>query len=306
MDLQRFKQRIGELEVYIYADRIARRKELLSEIEKITQKVRLIGESNTAFTEFYGYLRGEKTFSEIGSGADFVDIIRYFYRETVKKYKTKYGMTSKKMYRSDAYALCVICAGICDSLSPVFSYVFVDEGQDISSCEYDLLRKINKKAAFNIFGDIAQNITPWRGVKAWRESFSDFEIFNLNQNYRNTNQIVAYVASSLGLDMQSIGYDGPRVTQITPRGISAFFKDKKGLKAVICSEKTKSEYLRKTYNDLGAKGKVSRSKINIMTVYESKGLEFTSVVAVTEGMTDGEKYIAYTRALNELAVLEKK
>ena len=305
-DFMRFKQRVGEVEVYIYADRIARRKELLDEIDKITEKVRCIGESNTSFAEFYRYLRGEKTFSEIGGGANLVDIIRYFYRETVKKYKAKYGMTSKKMYRSDAYALCTICAGVCENLSPVFSYVFVDEGQDISPCEYRLLRKINKKAAFNIFGDIAQNITPWRDVKAWQETFPDFGVFSLNQNYRNTNQIVEFVSSSLAVDMQSIGYDGPQVTKIAPRGINAFFKDKKGLKAVICSEKTKAEYLRKSYNDLGAKGKVSRSKINVMTVYESKGLEFTSVAVVTEAMTDGEKYIAYTRALNELAVIEKK
>ena len=53
-----------------------------------------------------------------------------------------------------------------------------------------------------------------------------------------------------------------------------------------------------------AKGKVSRSKVNVMTVYESKGLEFTSVVVVTKGMTTSEKYIAYTRALKELAVIE--
>ena len=54
-----------------------------------------------------------------------------------------------------------------------------------------------------------------------------------------------------------------------------------------------------------AKGKLSRTKINILTVYESKGLEFTSVVVVPDGMSDSEKYIAYTRALNDLAVIEK-
>ena len=133
--------------------------------------------------------------------------------------------------------------------------------------------------------------------------FPDSEIYGLNQNYRNTNQIVDYVAQTLGLDMQSIGYDGAQITKIDPRGISGFFKEKKGLKAVICSAKTKAEYARKAYNDLGEKGKVSRSKINIMTVYESKGLEFSSVVVVDEGLSDSEKYIAYTRALNELAVI---
>ena len=304
-DLQRFKQKIGNVDVYLYADRIARRKEILEEIEKVRERVQIIGDSNTAFAEFYGYLRGEKTFVEIGGGGDFIDIIRYFYRQTVKKYKLKYGMASKSMYRSDAYALCVICAGICERLSPVYSYVFIDEGQDVSACEYDLLRKINAKAAFNVFGDIAQNVTPWRGIKDWSKTFDGFDVYGLNQNYRNTNQIVDFVASTLHLDMQSIGYDGPQVSKIIPRNISAFFKNKKGLKAIICSEDVKAEYMRKSYNDVSAKGKLSRSKINIMTVYESKGLEFTSVVVVEEGMNDSERYIAYTRALNELAVIEK-
>ena len=304
-DLMRFKQRVGDIDVYLYADRIARRKEILKEISEVEEKVRSIGESNVAFAEFYGYLRGEKTFYEIGSSANFVDIVRYFYRETVKKYKTKYGMTSKKMYSSDAYALCVICAGISNRLSPAYSYVFVDEGQDISACEYELIRKINKKAAFNIFGDVAQNVTPWRGVAKWDSVFPDFNLFTLNQNYRNTNQIVDFVSSSLGLDMQSIGYDGPQVSMIAVRGVSQFFKEKKGLKALICAENMKEKYARKTYNDIGVKGKLSRSKINVMSVYESKGLEFTSVVVAEEGMSASEKYIAYTRALNELAVVKE-
>ena len=304
-DLMRFKQRIGNVDVYIYADRIERRKEVLQEIEKIKKKVALIQENSVAFGDFYEYLRGEKTFSQVGRGADFVDVIRYFYRETVKKYKTKYGMTSKKMYRSDAYAVCVICAGVCERLSPVYSYVFVDEGQDVSPCEYDLIRKINKKAGFNVFGDTAQNVTPWRGVTDWKNAFADFDIHTLNQNYRNTNQIVDYVSKKLGLDMQSIGYDGPKVSRISARGISGFFKDKKGLKALICADSVKKEYLRKSYNDVEQKGAVSRSKINVMSVYESKGLEFTSVVVVDKDLNDSEKYIAYTRALNELAVIEE-
>ncbi len=304
VDLKRFKQRVGEVEVFLYADRIARRLEIVEEIDKIKAKVDVIGDNSTAFFEFYLYLRGEKNFIEIGSSESPVDLVRYFYKQTVKKYKLSYGMDSKKLYRSDIYALCVIASQISDSLSPVFSYVFVDEGQDLSPCEYALLRKINKKAAFNIFGDIAQNVTPWRRVRSWESAFPDFAVYGLNQNYRNTNQIVKYVADVLRLDMQSIGYDGPAVTKITARGISGFFKEKKGLKAIICSEKTKAAYMRKSYNDIGEKGKVSRSKINVMTVYESKGLEFTSVVVAEEGMSDSERYIAYTRALNELAVIK--
>ncbi len=305
IDLRRYRQRIGGVEVFTYADRISRREELLKEVEIVKQKVSLIGDRNTAFAEFYRYLRAEKEFCEIGEGNGFIDVVRYFYRETVKKFKQKYGMTGKKMYPSDAYALCVVCAGLTDRLSPVYSYVFVDEGQDVSACEYDLLRKINKKAAFNVFGDLAQNVTPWRGIKEWESVFSGFELYGLKQNYRNTNQIVDYVASSLHLDMESIGFDGPQVAHISPRDISAFFKNKKGLKAIICSAEMKEEMMRKSYNDVSQKGKIARSKINIMTVYESKGLEFTSVAVIPDGLSVSEKYIAYTRALKELAVVKK-
>ena len=41
-----------------------------------------------------------------------------------------------------------------------------------------------------------------------------------------------------------------------------------------------------------------------MTVEEAKGLEFASVIAVTGRMTQNEKYISYTRALDELVVYD--
>ena len=55
---------------------------------------------------------------------------------------------------------------------------------------------------------------------------------------------------------------------------------------------------------MSKKGRLSRTKINILTVYESKGLEFTCVAAVVKNMSKAEKYIACTRALNALAIVE--
>lgn len=303
VDLKRYKQKIGNVEIYSYADRIDKRTKLLAETEKILQKVLQIGENNIAFAEFYAYLRGEKNFSSVGEGENFVDIVRFFYRETVKKYKTKYGLTSKKMYKSDAYALCVVCSLVGRRLSPSYSHLFIDEAQDISVGEYTLLKSVNPKATFNIFGDVEQNVTPWRGVRSWENVFPEYKIFTLNQNYRNTNQIVDFVSETLKVDMKPIGFKGPEIEKITTREIASFFKNKNGLKAVICSENDKEKYLRKSYNCIAEKGKVSKTKINFMTVYESKGLEFTSVAVISDGMTKNEEYIAYTRALKSLAVV---
>jgi DNA helicase IV len=274
-------------------------------VARLSELIAGIGEKGTAFTEFYAYLRGEKTFTALGTCESFVDTVRYFYRETVKKQKKKFSLTGKAMYRSDAYALCVVCQMLGRRLSPSHSFVFVDEAQDISKGEYELLRAVNKNARFNLFGDVEQNITAYRGVKDWGQVFPDFELYTLNQNYRNTNEIVEFVASNLQVDMQSIGFDGPPVEKISARDIGKFFKNKKGLLAVICSEKEKQTYLRKAYNAVGEKGKVSKTKINFLTVYESKGLEFSAVAVAPKGMTASERYIAYTRALQYLAVVEK-
>ena len=57
-----------------------------------------------------------------------------------------------------------------------------------------------------------------------------------------------------------------------------------------------------------AKGSVElqRTKWNLMTVDQSKGLEFETVFAISGRMSENEKYITYTRALDELYVYDKE
>ena len=300
LDLRRYKYRTGSEEVFTYADRIERRKELLSEIEKMRARVEGIGADCGPFFDFYQIVSGDKTLVSIGHCTKDIELARWFYRETTKKKKAKYKMEG--LYRSDGYAIAQILSLLGVELYPHYGYVFIDEGQDISPAEYALIRTHNPTAAFNVFGDLAQNITPYRGLKTWKDAL-DAEPYCLDQNYRNVNQIVAYVSEKLGISMKSIGFDGDDVKEIAPRGVNAFFADKKGLKAVIVSESAKEKYARKSYHAIGSKGNISKKKVNFMTVYESKGLEFSAVVVAEEGMSDQEKYIAYTRALMSLAVI---
>ena len=76
------------------------------------------------------------------------------------------------------------------------------------------------------------------------------------------------------------------------------------MKAIICSEKNLEKFVRKSYNLPGVTGRISKTKINLMTVYQSKGLEFTAVAVADEDLSVNEKYIAYTRALKELAIIK--
>ena len=61
---------------------------------------------------------------------------------------------------------------------------------------------------------------------------------------------------------------------------------------------------RSAYNVLSETGTLSKKKINLLSVYESKGLEFAGVAVYDKGMSENERYIAFTRALDFLAVVE--
>ena len=300
LDLKRYRQKRGAEEIYTYADRIARRGELKQEAESISSKIAEICDGSELLHEFFDVMRLSRYCAAAGKCENAVDIARWLYRETVKKNKAKYGM--KGIYPSDGYALCFVLAEAGRQLSPRFGLVFIDEGQDISEGEYALLKRIHSDAAFNVFGDLKQNITPYRGVRSW-SSAVEGEVYELNQNYRNTNQIVDFVSGILDVDMQPIGYDGAEVQTLKMRGMSAFFREKQGLKAVIAKEEYLPLFDRRGYHLLGNDGKISKSRINVMSVYESKGLEFSVVAVYDKGMSENEKYIAYTRALRELAVV---
>ena len=302
-DLKRYKIKTGGVETLTYADRIEKREQLKKEVFATAERIERISEKFAPLYDFAEVIRGERDLVAIGKCETTFDILRFFYRETVKKAKIKHGLSTKKLCRSDPFALCLILTELGFPLSPKYAFVFVDEAQDISPAEYAVLKTVNERAAFNVFGDLKQNITPYRGIKDWAQL--GFKEYDLKLNYRNTNQIVDFVSGNLGIDMQSIGFDGTAVEKIDTRSVTKYFSDKNGLCAVITSESNLEKYTRKAYNVLRDTGRISKTKINIMTVYESKGLEFTAVAVADADMTENEKYIAYTRALKNLAVIKE-
>ena len=300
-ELKRYKLFTGDKYEYTYLDRINKREEIKKEAAKIIECVNDISSHTDCICDFAEVVRGEKYLTKIGKCESGVELARLFYREIVTPLKKKYGQDGKKLIKSDGYAICRLLCELGYNLKPAYSFVFVDEAQDLSPTEYEVLRKINADARFNIFGDLRQNITGYRGMTSW--DYLGFPSYNLNLNYRNTNQIVSFVAANLNVEMQAIGLGGEEVQIIGSRGISAYLSQKQGLRAVICSEKNLPLYTKKSYNAVRQTGKISKTKINILTVYESKGLEFTAVAVADGDMTANEKYIAYTRALKDLALV---
>lgn len=301
-DLKRYRQKRGGVEVLTYADRIARREELKEEVRAVSGLLDGMQQGLELFCEFFRVLRQTRECVELGRCASGADVARWLYRETVRKYKAKYGM--KGVYPSDGYALCSVLTAAGRKLLPRYGLVFVDEGQDISEGEYALLKAIHSDAAFNVFGDLKQNITPWRGIKNWNTVCEN--VYTLDQNYRNTNEIVAYVSQVLDARMKPIGLEGAPVERLRVRQVGAFFREKQGLKALIAREEYLPLFERRGFKRLGVDGKFSRTAVNVMSVFESKGLEFSAVAVYDKDMSQNEKYIACTRALRELAVIEEQ
>ncbi len=302
-DLRRYKINVGGVETLTYADRIEKRGQLKKEAEQTAEKVERILSDFAPLYDFADVIRGEGDLVAIGKCESTYQLARFFYRETVRKVKTKFGISTKKLCKTDPFAISFLLTELGFDLSPKYAFLFVDEAQDISLAEYEVLKKVNGRAAFNVFGDLKQNITSFRGVGDW--AALQGTVYNLNLNYRNTNQIVEFVADKLGIDMQAIGFDGDPVEKIDVRKVGKYLSETSGLCAVIVSEDSFEKYRRKSYNVLRETGKISKTKINYMTVYESKGLEFTAVAVADGDMTENEKYIAYTRALKNLALINE-
>ncbi len=298
-DLKRYRLRRGSGEVYTYPERIARREELKEEIASVAEIIEHVGEVRL-FEEFFAVMRASGYCAELGKCRDKTDVARWLYRETIKKYKKKYGM--KGIYPSDGYALSYVLDASGRKLTPRYGLVFIDEGQDVSEGEYRLLRRIHGDAAFNIFGDLKQNMTAWRGMKEWSLSLP---VYTLRQNYRNTNEIVDFVAGKLDVDMLPLGVHGKEVKRVGLRQLASFFREQSGLKAIIAREEELPRFERRGFRRLPAGGSISESAVNVMSVYESKGLEFSVVAVYDRGMSENERYIAYTRALSELVIVEE-
>ncbi len=300
-DLKRYKIKVGNEEVLTYSIGIEKRERVLEEADEAYARVERIHGAFSALYDFADVLRGESYFVQIGKCENTRDLLRFFNREILKKAKSKYSADPGTLYRCDPFALCLVLVRLGYSLSPKYAFMFVDEGQDISPAEYEVLRAVNDRAIFNIFGDLKQNITEYRGVSDWSEL--GLPTYTLSLNYRNTNQIVDYVAKLLGIDMTSIGLNGAEIERIDRRSATAWLSGKHGLKALICSEQNFGKFTRKSYNLPALTGKISKTKINLMTVYQSKGLEFTAVAVADADLAPNERYIAYTRALKELAII---
>ena len=193
-------------------------------------------------------------------------------------------------------------------------FMCIDEGQDLAFNEYRLLYELNQhRVIFNIFGDVNQLMKLGRGISDWSELKKVFgaEIYSLNENYRNTNQITRFCNSSFDMKVTQTGVDGVNVREIPRKELeselAALNITSERIAILVPRGVQKSKYLKMDLLPSSITriigDKMDNGFIALMYVDEVKGIEFDKAYVVGNKMSRNEKYIAYTRALSELILV---
>ena len=172
-----------------------------------------------------------------------------------------------------------------------------DEAQDYNENEYKTLKLVNRNVIFNLYGDVNQSIFA-KGIKDWDllKKVTDFNYYNLNENYRNTEQITDFCNKVFNYNNISMGITGKDVEYI----------DKKQVNNIIIrkmNDQKRIAVIVRNKEDLENIIPIDSEYTFYNTISQVKGIEFDSVIVFDNDMTENEKYIAYTRALNELYIV---
>ncbi len=200
--------------------------------------------------------------------------------------------------------------------------ICIDEAQGLAPLELKLMKDINgSQVIFNLFGDVKQHIEGTKGIDSWAElkDLVEVEPKLLMENYRNASQITTECNKRFDMHMRAINTPGNGVSVISnskelDEQMNHIFMrvQRPGLCAIIVDDIYEAKqllfqyavYQSKIHDMTGENFDFHRTRWNLITVEQSKGLEFGTVIAISGRMTTNKKYIAYTRALDELYIYD--
>lgn len=212
-------------------------------------------------------------------------------------------------------------------------YVIIDEAQDYSPLQYQIIEGLFPNSSITLLGDLDQSLSPYTAIKDWTQVMDIFQeddeaIIGLTQSYRSTHEIFSFARALLPDDrgIKAINRNGelPRVSYASSEGtmLHSIVKDilelmEEGVESIALICKTAGEALR-AFNFIGDQVKTHlitsedtdfKRGILIIPVYLAKGLEFDAVLIYNAGAAQyhgpGERKLLYTgitRALHRLHI----
>lgn len=212
-------------------------------------------------------------------------------------------------------------------------HLVIDEAQDYSPLQFEVLKELTNTKSMTIVGDSNQQILPKEGPSSIQELSKIFEgeevqMFKLNKSYRSTKEIMEYSNKYLNdasiVPMVRTGEPVEEVKalndlEVKGEIISAIQSLKaSGLEniAVITKDLTSATKWFKLIESEVSVKLVEKENVHlnegvmIMPSYYAKGLEFDGAIIIDEEMNhsfkDNLMYIMCTRALHRLKVIKKE
>lgn len=220
-------------------------------------------------------------------------------------------------------------------------HIVIDEAQDFSLFNFDILKTIFSNSTFSIYGDLAQSIYNYRSIDNWEELkkiFPDIKQINLNKSYRTTDEIMKtadLVAKHIGMNQsEDVIRHGNHVEfhdydmESAPQHIKEKIEEyrAKGYKsiAIISKNDLLTNYINDDLSFIGVQAQNITSTSNdydikndVITISNAiaKGLEFDAVILnnASENVYNSDNdldmkllYVALTRALHEVDVVYDK
>ena len=220
-----------------------------------------------------------------------------------------------------------------------YKNIVIDEAQDYSIFTYYVLKKIFSNAKFNIYGDLAQAIYPYKGISSWEELNkcvfdNKCTLLELSKSYRTTTEITE-TANSV-LNALGLHYANPVIRHGSEVDFSDI-SDNPEIKvnkikewidlgyqkiAIICKNELESKEEQSKLLKMGINSQyISRKSENftngvfVLSVASAKGLEFdctiinnasANVYDINNDVDMHLLYVALTRALHEQIVIYDK
>lgn len=241
---------------------------------------------------------------------------------------------------SDRGALAYLDHLLNDTIRRRYRHIVVDEAQDISPIEFRLLRLSSVNNWFTILGDTAQQLTPYRGIRRWRDierslGRSSVKVQHARTSYRSNQHITRFNNRILRLFDSYIvapipfGREGHRVEYHRHAGVSLMYEEivrqldrirsLDGLNnaqiAVLVRDRSNFSRFAKFCQENGVAevtpfGQESlESRTVLARIPDTKGLEYDAVIVL--GVNDSFAsttfnrkllYLASTRAKHYLAI----
>lgn len=310
-----------------------RRKEILDEVDKIQKEIKK--GCPTVIKNYFKFMKVNPIVI-YQAFIENLNIITQNNQDSIKKIQdyTLSRLSKKQIGFEDLSPLLLInyCLNGIKKFKD-FSYLVIDEAQDLSLAQYYILKKLFPNANFNVFGDVNQSIYDYQSIHDWNE-LNDviFEnkasMLDLNKSYRTTINISNasnLVLNHLGQNnSECVARAGDEVvindntTEITIISQIKSLLDKEYQSiAIICKDEKESTEIYKKLSKLGLDVSIINEKneeyhggLCIMPSYLSKGLEFDAVILYnanninyTDNYIDSKLlYVAITRAMHELYV----